>query len=58
MKLYIKLRIFYIKQLLKIYKYLESILPKFSNKLKIHIEKVSLNSSKLINKKILKDQNC
>lgn len=54
MKVYLKLRLFYTKQLLKIYKCTKSTLPKFSNNLKTHIERVSLKNSKLIKKKVTK----
>lgn len=54
MKIYLKLRLFYTKQLLKVYKCTKSILPKFSNNLKKHIERVSLKNLKLIKDKVTK----
>lgn len=42
----LRLKIRYIKLLLKIYALMKNILPKISNKLKKHIEKISLDTGK------------
>lgn len=55
MNIIIKLRLLYVKKLLKVYSCSKDILPKFSNKLKRHIEKVSLKNSNLIYNKISKN---
>lgn len=50
----IRIRLFYVKFLLKLYNTTENILPKFSIILKKHIENVALSNSKLIYKNISK----
>lgn len=52
MSKYINLRMVYVKGLLKIYNSTKNTLPKLSNKLKKHIENVSLKSAKLIHEKV------
>lgn len=51
----LKIRLLYIKLILKVYKLIKNILPGISNILRKHIEKISLKNSKELYNLILKN---